>query len=110
MNPASGQDAPLLVAQGLTRLYGTRIGCADVELEVYPGEILAVVGESGSGKSTLLSLLSTELAPSSGRISYRGTDGVMRDLAAFTEAERRLLLRTQWGFVRQNPEQGLRMA
>ncbi len=43
-------------------------------------------------------------------MSYRGTDGTLRDLATFTEAERRLLLRTQWGFVRQNPEQGLRMA
>ncbi|WP_127089656.1 phosphonate C-P lyase system protein PhnK [Aquabacter cavernae] len=102
-------EAPLLVAEGLSRLYGARIGCTDVDLEVYPGEVLAVVGESGSGKSTLLSLLSTELAPTSGRVLYRMDNG-LRDLSALSEAERRLLLRTQWGFVRQNAEQGLRMA
>ncbi|MEW6122736.1 MAG: phosphonate C-P lyase system protein PhnK [Pseudomonadota bacterium] len=107
--PSAALEAPLLVAEGLTRHYGARIGCADVDLEVYPGEVLAVVGESGSGKSTLLSLLSTELAPTAGRVSYR-MDGVLRDLSSLSEAERRLLLRTQWGFVRQNAEQGLRMA
>ena len=69
-----------------------------------------MVGESGSGKSTLLGLLSTELAPSAGRVSYRMRDGVLRDLAGLGAAERRLLMRTDWGFVRQNPADGLRMA
>ncbi|GAB4068059.1 phosphonate C-P lyase system protein PhnK [Ancylobacter sonchi] len=103
-------DAPLLVAEGLGKNYGTRIGCRDVSLEVFPGEVLAVVGESGSGKSTLLGLLSTELAASAGRVSYRMRDGALRDLAGLGPAERRLLMRTDWGFVRQNPADGLRMA
>ncbi|MEP9378069.1 phosphonate C-P lyase system protein PhnK [Aquabacter sp. CN5-332] len=103
-------DMPLLVAEGLTKYYGARPGCLEVDLEVHPGEVLAIVGESGSGKSTLLSLLATELAPTSGRVRYRMGDNALRDLATLTEAERRLLLRTQWGFVRQNAEQGLRMA
>ncbi len=103
-------DAPLLRAEGLTRYYGRRLGCRDVNLEIHPGEVLAIVGESGSGKSTLLGLLSTELAPSAGRVSYRMRDGQMRDLASLSEGERRLLLRTDWGFVRQHAEQGLRMA
>jgi putative phosphonate transport system ATP-binding protein len=103
-------DAPLLIAEGLSKNYGARIGCRDVSLEVHPGEVLAVVGESGSGKSTLLGLLSTELAPSTGRVLYRMRDGQTRDLAGLGAAERRLLMRTDWGFVRQNPESGLRMA
>ncbi|MDE1570773.1 phosphonate C-P lyase system protein PhnK [Aquabacter sediminis] len=103
-------DDPLLVARGLTKYYGARPGCLDVDLTVHPGEVLAIVGESGSGKSTLLSLLSTELAPTSGDVSYRMRDGALRDLASLSEAERRLLLRTDWGFVRQHAEQGLRMA
>ncbi|MEW6254481.1 MAG: phosphonate C-P lyase system protein PhnK [Pseudomonadota bacterium] len=102
-------DTPLLVAHRLTKHYGARIGCEDVDLEVFPGEVLAVVGESGSGKSTLLALLASELQPSAGRVCYR-QDGRLQDLADLGEAERRRLLRTQWGFVRQNPEQGLRMA
>ena len=56
-------EGPLLTAEGLTKHYGPRLGCADVSLELYPGEVLAVVGESGSGKSTLLRLLSTQLKP-----------------------------------------------
>ncbi len=106
----SESEAPLLVARGLTKYYGARPGCLDVNLEVHPGEVLAIVGESGSGKSTLLSLLATELQSTRGAVDYRMADGVMRDLSSLSEAERRLLLRTQWGFVRQNAEQGLRMA
>jgi putative phosphonate transport system ATP-binding protein len=102
-------DEPLLRAEKLTRYYGPRIGCADVDLEIHEGEVLAVVGESGSGKSTLLSLLSTQLAPSSGRIAYRARDGETRDLNAISEAERRFLFRTDWGFVRQDAREGLRM-
>ncbi|MFT0859430.1 phosphonate C-P lyase system protein PhnK [Ancylobacter sp. G4_0304] len=103
-------EQPLLIAETLGKNYGARIGCRDVALEVYPGEVLAVVGESGSGKSTLLGLLSTELEPSAGRVSYRLRDGSLRDLATLGAAERRLLMRTDWGFVRQNPADGLRMA
>ena len=102
-------DAPLLVVDGLTKLFGPRIGCTDISLEIYPGEVLAVVGESGSGKSTLLSLLSTQLSPTSGRVHYRMRDGVSRELSKLTEAERRFLLRTDWGFVHQDARHGLRM-
>jgi putative phosphonate transport system ATP-binding protein len=81
-----------------------------VSFELYSGEVLAIVGESGSGKSTLLQLLSAQLAPSTGSISYRMRDGVTRDLATMGEAERRFLFRTDWGFVHQDPAMGLRMA
>ncbi|ALK09069.1 phosphonate C-P lyase system protein PhnK [Blastochloris viridis] len=103
-------EEPLLIADGLTRYYGARLGCREVSFTLHPGEVLAVVGESGSGKSTLLGLLSTELEPSAGRVRYRMRDGSLRDLAELSEPERRLLLRTDWGFVRQSPEAGLRMA
>ncbi|SFV06804.1 putative phosphonate transport system ATP-binding protein [Methylobacterium sp. 174MFSha1.1] len=103
----------LLQARGLTKRYGARLGCADVSFDLDPGEVLAIVGESGSGKSTLLSLIATELQPDAGSVGYRMRDGVMRDLAALSEAERRALMRTDWGFVRQDARQGrqgLRMA
>ncbi|MFN5719925.1 MAG: ATP-binding cassette domain-containing protein, partial [Bradyrhizobium sp.] len=102
-------DQPLLVAEGLAKNYGRLPACRDVSFALYPGEVLAIVGESGSGKSTLLQLLSAQLAPSAGRVSYRMRDGVLRDLAELGEAERRFQFRTAWGFVHQDPAQGLRM-
>jgi putative phosphonate transport system ATP-binding protein len=102
-------DEPLLKVAALSKFYGSRIGCENVSFELWPGEVLAVVGESGSGKTTLLNCLSTRLMPTSGTVSYRMRDGHFRDLYRLSEAERRFLMRTDWGFVHQNPEEGLRM-
>lgn len=101
--------APLLQAEGLAKFYGARVGCRDVSFDLQEGEVLAIVGESGSGKSTLLRVLSGQAEASAGRVVYRMRDGVVRDLAAISEAERRFLARTDWGFVHQEAAQGLRM-
>ncbi len=102
-------DKPLLIAEGLTKYYGRQLGCRDASFELYEGEVMAVVGESGSGKSTLLQMLSTQIEPTSGRILYRMRDGGMRSLWDMSEPERRFLLRTDWGYVHQDPQHGLRM-
>ena len=103
-------EQPLLIAEGLSKSYGRQLGCRNVSFSLYEGEVMAVVGESGSGKTTLLQLLSAQLAAGAGRVLYRMRDGVTRDLAALTEAERRFLFRTDWGYVYQDAAQGLRMA
>ena len=76
---------------------------------LWPGEVLAVVGESGSGKSTLLKCLSMQLSPSSGRVTTGCATGRCATSIGLSEAERRFLMRTDWGFVHQDPREGLRM-
>lgn len=102
-------ELPLLEANRVSLDYGPRFGCQDVDLTLWPGEVLAIVGESGSGKTTLLNCLCHRLSPTSGTVTYRTRNGDQRTLAGLSEAERRALERTEWGFVHQDPAQGLRM-
>ena len=101
--------SPLLIAENISKFYDGRVACERVSFELWPGEVLAVVGESGSGKTTLLKCLSMQIAPSSGRVLYSLRDGRTVTLADLSEAERRFLMRTDWGFVHQDPREGLRM-
>lgn len=99
---------PLLCARQVTHDYGGRIGCLHVDLDVMPGEVVAVVGESGSGKSTLLRCLSGLQPPTEGHVLYRHGTGLV-DLYKLDASVRRRLLRTAIGVVFQRPEEGLRM-
>ena len=99
----------LLEVRNLSRHYGDRIGCEQVDFDVHPGELLCIVGESGSGKSTLLNTVAGQLAPTIGSMRYRQRDGGWLDLHDLSEADRRRLSREEWGFVTQNPRDGLRL-
>ncbi|MEN3266953.1 phosphonate C-P lyase system protein PhnK, partial [Pseudonocardia sp.] len=100
---------PLLEVRGAGHRYGLRYGCRDVDFDLWPGEVLAVVGESGSGKSTLLGTLSQRLELTEGSIRYRMADGLPVELTGLSESSVRRLWRSEWGFVHQDPADGLRM-
>ena len=99
----------LLRVRSLTKRYGARIGCADVSFELWPGEVMGVVGESGSGKTTLLNCLAGVLEPDMGEVVYDTRTHGPRDTLKMSEPERRMLARTDWAIVHQNPRDGLRM-
>ena len=65
---------PLLETRGLGRAFGALQAVAGVDLAVEPGELRAVIGPNGAGKTTLFHLISGLLAPTSGRVLFRGDD------------------------------------
>ena len=100
---------PLMRVQGLACAYGARSVVRDISFDLWPGEVLAIVGESGSGKTTLLNAVAARHTPSAGQVSFDMRDHGLQNIYAMTEAQRRMLSRTDWGFVHQNAADGLRM-
>jgi putative phosphonate transport system ATP-binding protein len=105
----SANDLPLLEVRDLAKSYGGLQALKPTGLELWPGEVLAIVGESGSGKTTLLSCLAGHVPADGGSVRFRLREGEAVDLLQMAEAERRLLARTEFGFVHQNPRDGLRL-
>ena len=81
---------------GFTYPSRTEPSLVDVDLEIRPGQVIALVGENGSGKTTLAKLLADLYQPTSGRITWSGTD--LKHLSP-TEARRKVAVLFQ-DFVR----------
>lgn len=65
-------SSPILQAKGLVKRYGRVTALDRCDLELYPGEILAVIGDNGAGKSTLIKALSGAVQPDEGSILLDG--------------------------------------
>ena len=105
----SATPSPLLQVEALTKRYGSVTGCEDVSFELHAGEVLGIVGESGSGKTTLLNVVSGNLEPTSGLVRFDARRHGLVDVYGLSEPDRRRMQREDWGFVHQNPRDGLRM-
>jgi len=100
---------PLMRVRNLSCAYGSRTVVRDISFDLWPGEVLAIVGESGSGKTTLLNAVAAKHTPSAGQVSFDLRDHGLQEIYGMSEAQRRMLARTDWGFVHQNAADGLRM-
>lgn len=67
------QGAPSLAVHGLSRRYGGLQALRDLELEVGPGECVAIVGQNGSGKTTAVRTIAGLLEPTAGRVEVAGS-------------------------------------
>ena len=92
---------PLLSGRGLTKEYpmgAERVhALCGVDIDVYPGDFLALRGPSGSGKTTLINLLGLLDVPDQGTLRLDG-----RDTATLSENERADTRRDRFGFVFQS--------
>lgn len=64
---------PILSGRDLRIMFGRVVGLDGVNLDLYPGEVLAVIGDNGAGKSTLIKCLTGAYIPTSGEIYMNGT-------------------------------------
>ncbi len=106
MQAWSPSSAALVAVTGLSHSYGLAgdrvLALRQVDLELAPGERVAIMGRSGSGKTTLLNVLAGLEAPTAGSVVIAGCD-----LALAGRREREAHRRGVVGYVWQQPEDGL---
>lgn len=73
MNESSATE-PLLSGRGLIKTFGKVVGLNGADLDLYPGEVLAVIGDNGAGKSTLIKCFSGAHSPDAGIMMVEGRE------------------------------------
>ena len=76
----------IISAKGITKSFGALQVLRGLDLDVAPGEVVAIMGASGAGKTTLLQILGTLLRPDGGSLTIDGTDVLalsQKDIASF---------------------------
>lgn len=74
LTPVPATEQRLVVDDVSHWLPNGTILLSGVDVDIRPGELIAIVGPSGAGKSTLLKVMTGDLAPSQGRVTYDGLD------------------------------------
>src|SRR5690349_1452840 len=100
---------PELKVEHLEVRYGDLIGVADISLQVEAGQVVALLGSNGAGKTTTLSAIAGLIAPSRGRVEWRGE--TISGEPAYAIVSKGLALSPEgWRlFVGQTVEQNLRL-
>ncbi|WP_226551165.1 MacB family efflux pump subunit [Celeribacter naphthalenivorans] len=91
---------PLISARGISRSFQagdeTITVLRDVDIDIYPGEMVAIIGTSGSGKSTLMNILGCLDRASAGQYAFNG-----KDVSDLSPDELAQLRREHFGFIFQ---------
>lgn len=86
---------PIIRTEGLSFRYGDDEALSGVDLEIAPGEFVAIVGENGSGKTTLIKHFIGLLRPEKGKVTVDGKDAAKAPVAELAHSV---------GLVFQNPD------
>ena len=72
--PALGDLQPVVTGRDLVKTFGRVVGLNGADLDLFPGEVLAVIGDNGAGKSTLIKCFSGAHVPDSGTVTVSGRE------------------------------------
>ena len=75
------EPQPLVSMRGISKRFGGVSALDDVDLDAYPGEVLAIVGDNGAGKSTLIKILTGVYQPTAGGIELDGKEIILNSHA-----------------------------
>jgi putative ABC transport system ATP-binding protein len=96
----TGKKEPLIQLKGVTKLYGkgpaAMHALRGIDVDIEPGEFVAVMGPSGSGKSTCMNILGCLDTPTAGKFLFQDVD-----VGSLSRDQRARLRRYYLGFVFQ---------
>lgn len=78
--------SPILSLRGIEKSYGPIKVLHGVDLDIYPGEVVALLGENGAGKSTLSNIISGTVQPSAGAMTWQAETYAPADPRAAMDA------------------------
>jgi branched-chain amino acid transport system permease protein len=78
--PIPAYAGPILVTKGLTKRYAGLLANSDIDFSVQQGELRGIIGPNGAGKSTFFKMLTCEIHPTSGTITFEGHDITGREV------------------------------
>ena len=73
-------NTPILEMQGISKRFPGVVALDGVDLQVFPGEVIALAGENGAGKSTLMKILGGVYQPDDGAILVGGVPTALRSV------------------------------
>ncbi len=87
MSTATAVDVkPIVKGRGLVKTFGHVVGLNRADMDLFPGEVLAVIGDNGAGKSTLIKCFSGAHVPDSGTMEVDGREVTFRSTNDAREA------------------------
>ena len=72
--------APIISVRNLSKSFDGKVILKDINLDIYPGEVVSVIGSSGSGKSTMIRCINRLEEPTRGDILFEGVNIVDRNV------------------------------
>ena len=68
------KSQPILELRGICKYFGGVHALEDVDLKLYPNEVLALVGDNAAGKSTLIKIVAGVYQPNKGKVLINGKE------------------------------------